>query len=81
MTTNWIKAIALADVPDEDVIAVQAGDRVHHLRFADEAAVRKVVRLHAIAGAQQRPLVRRRLGRHGAFRPRAECVFPGTPGQ
>ena len=27
MTTNWIKAIALADVPDEDVIAVQAGDR------------------------------------------------------
>ena len=28
MSTNWIKAIALADVPDEDVIAVQAGDRV-----------------------------------------------------
>ncbi len=27
MSTNWIKAIALADVPDEDVIAVQAGDR------------------------------------------------------
>ena len=27
MSTNWIKAIALADVPEEDVIAVQAGDR------------------------------------------------------
>ena len=27
MSTNWIKAIALAVVPDEDVIALQAGDR------------------------------------------------------
>ena len=34
MTTNWIKAIALADVPDEDVIAVQAGDReIAHVSY------------------------------------------------
>jgi naphthalene 1,2-dioxygenase system ferredoxin subunit len=27
MSTQWIKAIARADVPEEDVIAVLAGDR------------------------------------------------------